>query len=162
MLEDWLALAIEHDWHHAHAQLLLDAALTAHHAGRVASAEPISMKPPSSQMILATRPCSPSCKEFGRVHIGTLEDATPILERAVENAVATRQEAIEAQAWMLLVVSPNTGPARPGHGSVLQVVFERTGDRWASPRARMNGARSPGLKGDLETAERCTATHSPA
>ena len=159
LLEDWLALAIEHDWHHAHAQLLLDAAQLAHHAGRVASAKAhldeatVLADDLGDRALLAI-----ACKEFGRVHIerGELEDATPILERAVENAVATRQEAIEAQAWMLLGrVAKQQGRLDQAMDRFTdaQVVFERTGDRWGVASCTNERGEIARLKGDLETAE---------
>jgi len=159
LLDDWRNLAIEHDWHHAHVQLLLDAAQLAHHLGRVAEARGhlddamVLADDLGDRALLAV-----ACKELGRVHIerGELEDASPALEQALENAVATGNEAVQAQSWVLLGrVAKQQGRSDRAMARFTDAlaVFERTGDRWGVATTTNELGEIARLEGDLETAE---------
>ena len=159
LLGSWRERAAAHGWRHALAQLTVDAAQLAHHAGRVAEAEAhldeaIDMADDlGDRGLLAT-----IHQEYGRLRIerGELEDAIPALERARQHAVAAGQEADQAQAWMLLgrVAKQQGDPDRAmAHFADALGVFERIGDRWGVASCTNELGEIARLKGALEEAE---------
>jgi tetratricopeptide (TPR) repeat protein len=159
LLEAWRDVATAHGWRHALAQLTVDAAQLAHHAGRVAEAEAHLDEASDMADDLGDRALLATIhQEFGRLRIerGELEDAIPALERARQEAVAAGQEAEQAQAWMLLgrVAKQQGAPDRAmAHFADALGVFERTGDRWGVASCTNELGEIARLKGALEEAE---------